>query len=261
MVKFSKYVEIGEPVSPAEGIAKGMMRAAEKNDKIIAVSADLGIPGMAWFAKNAPDRIVECGIAEANAAVVAAGLAVEGFIPFISGFVFSSICRAYNQIRQSILVDRFNVKIMAREGAWGEMGVSHNYVEGIAATRVMPNLVIVNPADIIEAEKSVLAIADYIGPVFLRLEAGFAGGTEATVPAGQPRTTRGLDHRLRRAGAGVGRQLGHRDRQAGARPGLPVSEEVPEPRRRVRLHDGPRHRQHEGRDRRRCGHAGADEKV
>lgn len=174
MGKFSKYVEIGEPVSPAEGIAKGMMKAAEKNSKILAVSADMGNPGIVWFAVNAPDRIVECGIAEANAAVVAAGLAVEGFTPFLFGFVFSSICRAYNQIRQSILVDRFNVKIIAREGAWGEMGISHNYVEGIAATRVMPNLVIINPADIIEAEKSVLAMADYIGPVFLKSEAGFS---------------------------------------------------------------------------------------
>ncbi len=173
MVKFSSYVEIGEPVATAAGIAKGVAQAAEKHDNMLALLEDLGFPGIAWFLKNAPDRIVECGIAEANAASVAAALAAEGFMPFIYGFAFATIGRAYNQIRQSILPDRFNVKIMAREGAWSGLGISHNYVEGIAATRVMPNLVIVNPADIIEAEKSVMAIADYIGPVFLNLEAGF----------------------------------------------------------------------------------------
>ncbi len=177
MVKFNEYVEIGEPVATADAIAEGMAKAAEKNDKILAILSDVGFPGIGWFLKNAPDRIVECGIAEGNAAVVAAGLAAEGFIPVIYGFVFASICRAYNQIRQSILADRFNVKIMAREGAWGGLGMSHNYVEGIAATRVMPNLVIINPADAVETQKSVMAMADYIGPVFLRLEAGFGSPT------------------------------------------------------------------------------------
>lgn len=173
MVKFNEYVEIGEPVATADAIAEGVAQAAEKNDKMIAILSDIAFPGLGWFLKNAPDRVVECGIAEGNAAVVAAGLAAEGFMPVIYGFVFSSICRAYNQIRQSILADRFNVKIMAREGAWGGLGMSHNYVEGIAATRVMPNLVILNPADAVEAQKSVVAMTDYIGPVFLRLEAGF----------------------------------------------------------------------------------------
>ena len=173
MVKFNRHVEIGEPVSIADAVATGITKAAEKDDKILAILEDIGFPGIGWFRKNAPDRVVECGIAEGNAAVVAAGLAAEGFIPIIFGFVFSAIGRAHNQIRQSILADRFNVKIMAREGAWGGLGMSHNYVEGLGMTRVMPNLVIVNPADAIEAEKSVVAMAEYIGPVFLRLEAGF----------------------------------------------------------------------------------------
>ena len=174
MVKFSKYVEVGEPVTIASGIAKGVAKAAEKHDKVLAILEDMSIPGLEWFVKNAPDRIIECGVAEGNAAVVAAGLAAEGFIPFIYSNIFAAISRAYNPIRQSILPDRFNVKIMARGGAWGVSGISHNDVEGIAATRVLPNLVIVNPADITEAEKSVMAIADYIGPVFLKIEASFS---------------------------------------------------------------------------------------
>jgi transketolase len=171
MVKFNKHVQIGEPVLINDGVVSGMRKAAAKNEKILAILEDMGFPGIEWFRENAPDRVIECGIAEANGAVVAAGLAAEGFIPFVHSFVFAAICRAYNQIRQSILVDRFNVKILGREGAWGEPGISHNHVEGIGATRVMPNLVIVNPGDAVEAEKAIMAIADYIGPVFFRIEA------------------------------------------------------------------------------------------
>jgi transketolase len=125
---------------------------------------------MLWFKKNCPDRIVECGIAEANGAVMAGGLAAEGFIPIIHSFLFADIGRAYNQIRQSILVDRFNVKFIGREGAWGETGISHNTVEGIGSTRVLPNLVILNPSDAVEAEKAAEAMLQYVGPVLLRQE-------------------------------------------------------------------------------------------
>ncbi|MFC2021282.1 transketolase family protein [Chloroflexota bacterium] len=172
MAKFNKYVQIGEPALIANAANNAMVKVAEKYDNVVVVLEDMGMAGIAWFKENAPERIVECGIAEANAAVVAAGLAAEGFMPFISSFVFAVIGRAYNQIRQSILVDRFNVKILGREGAWGETGVSHNSVEGISYTRVMPNLVILNPADAVEAEKAFVAMADYIGPVFFRQENG-----------------------------------------------------------------------------------------
>ncbi len=170
MAKYNKHVQIGEPVMPAEGTNRGMIKAAEKNDRVIAVLEDMGFPAIGWFRENAPERVIECGIAEQNAAVVAAGLAAEGFIPFIFSFVFANICRAHNQIRQSILQDRFNVKLLGREGAWGEPGISHNHIEGLGVTRVLPNLVIVNPADITEAEKALVAIAEYIGPVFYRIE-------------------------------------------------------------------------------------------
>jgi len=170
MARFNRHVQIGEPANLNEAVARGMAKAAEKDDRIVLVLEDMGFPGIGWFTKNAPERIVECGIAEANAVVVASGLAAEGYIPFLNSHVFAGIGRAYNQIRQSIMVDRFNVKLLGREGAWGETGVSHNCVEGVAATRVLPNMVIVNPADAVEAEKAVQAIADYVGPVFLRME-------------------------------------------------------------------------------------------
>jgi len=171
MVTFNKYVQIeNKPSMAGAGVEKAIIAAATKNEKILAVLEDMGFPGMLWFKKNCPDRIVECGIAEANGAVMAAGLAAEGFIPVINSFLFADIGRAYNQIRQSILVDRFNVKFIGREGAWGETGISHNTVEGIGSTRVLPNLVILNPSDAVEAEKAAEAMLQYVGPVLLRQE-------------------------------------------------------------------------------------------
>ncbi|OGN95574.1 MAG: hypothetical protein A2Y89_02140 [Chloroflexi bacterium RBG_13_51_18] len=152
------------------GLEKAITSAALKDSRIIAVLEDMGFPGMLWFKKNMPERMIECGIAEQNAAVVAAGLAAEGFIPIINSFLFANVGRAYNQIRQSILVDRFNVKFIGREGVWGETGISHNTVEGIGSTRVLPNLVILNPSDAVEAEKAAEAMLQYVGPVLLRQE-------------------------------------------------------------------------------------------
>jgi len=171
MPTFNKHIQIEDkPNMAAAGVEKAITAAASKNDRIIAVLEDMGFPGLLWFKKNAPERMMECGIAEQNAAVVAAGLAAEGFIPIINSFLFADVGRAYNQIRQSILVDRFNVKFIGREGAWGETGISHNTVEGIGSTRVLPNLVILNPSDSIEAEKAAEAMLQYIGPVLLRQE-------------------------------------------------------------------------------------------
>lgn len=168
MATYNKYVQIREAPPAVTALNDAMVKVAEKYDNVVVVLEDMGMVGLDWFKKNAPHRIIECGIAEANGAVIAGGLAAEGFMPFLSSFVFAVIGRAYNQIRQSILVDRFNVKILGREGAWGETGISHNSVEGISFTRVMPNLVILNPADTTESVKAFLAMADYIGPVFFR---------------------------------------------------------------------------------------------
>jgi transketolase len=171
MPTFNKHVAIEDTPSlvPA-GVDKAVKAAAARDKRIIAVLEDMGFPGMLWFKENAPERMMECGIAEQNAAVVSAGLAAEGFIPIVNSFLFANVGRAYNQIRQSILVDRFNVKFVGREGVWGETGVSHNTVEGIGSTRVLPNLVILNPADAVEGEKAAEAMLQYVGPVLLRQE-------------------------------------------------------------------------------------------
>jgi transketolase len=170
MATFNKHIEIGEPVVIGKGIEKAMTAAAKENPKILAVLEDMGFPGIEWWTTTIPERMVEVGIAEQNGAVVAAALASEGFVPVINSFLFANIGRAFNQVRQSVLVDRFNVKFIGREGAWGEVGISHNTIEGVGCSRVLPNLVILNPADVVEAEKATTAMMQYIGPVLLRQE-------------------------------------------------------------------------------------------
>lgn len=167
----SKYV-IENPTqfeSLALGIERGLIKAAKQDNKIVLILSDLGFPALDWFRENAPNNIVELGIAEANAVVVAAGLAAEGYKPFWYTFSFL-IGRAYNQIRQCVAVDRFDVKMLLRGGYGGTGGISHNFIEDVAAMRVVPNMVIVDPADAVEAEKAMMAIADYIGPVFYKIE-------------------------------------------------------------------------------------------
>jgi len=173
-----KYVR--EKLGPAEsttvGIQKAMRQLVERNEKVVCVYCDSaihhGFDATNWLLANAPNRLVELGIAEGNAAVVCAGLAAEGWIPFWAVLAFAGVGRAYNQIRQCICVDRFNVKIyFGNAGYFGGAGISHNYIEDIAALRVLPNMVIINPADTVEGEKAMHVAADYVGPVYIRREA------------------------------------------------------------------------------------------
>jgi transketolase len=170
MATYNAHIALGAPALPGKGIEKALQTMAMKDDRIVAVLEDMGFPGIDWWTANMADRMCEVGIAEQNGAVVAAALASEGFVPIIYSFLFANMGRAFNQVRQSILVDRFNVKFIGREGAWGEVGVSHNTVECMAACRVLPNLVIMNPADVVEAEKATEAMLQYYGPVLIRQE-------------------------------------------------------------------------------------------
>jgi len=170
MATWNKHVAIGEPNATGKGIGKAIKAAFLKDPKALAILEDMQFPEIEWFTDNMFDRMIECGIAEQNGACVAAALAAEGFVPVINNFLFASMSRAYNQIRQSILVDRFNVKFISREGVWGEVGVSHATVEGWGSLRGLPNLVMINPADAVEAEKATEAMMQYIGPVALKQE-------------------------------------------------------------------------------------------
>ena len=144
----------------------------ENNDKVLAISADLGnSSGLAPFIRKHPDKFFNVGIAEQNMIGFAAGLAKEGYIPFVSSFAPFLSMRASEQIRMELGYMRFNVKVVALGSglAMSFLGNSHYGLEDVSVMRSIPGLCIISPADCTEIVKCVQASAEYDGPVYIRL--------------------------------------------------------------------------------------------
>ena len=155
-----------------DGYGKGLVALGEMHDDIVVLDADLaGSTKTGMFAKAYPDRHFNCGIAEGNMMSVAAGLAAAGMVPFASSFAMFASGRAYEQIRNSIGYPRLNVKIGASHGGMsvGEDGASHQCCEDFALMRSIPGMVVICPADGVEAEAATKAAYEYKGPVYLRM--------------------------------------------------------------------------------------------
>jgi len=155
-----------------DGFNQGLLDAAKVFPNIVTLDADLATAiKFADFAKEYPDRFFQVGIAEANMAGVAAGLATVGFIPFIGTFACFASCRIADQVRTSIAQPGLNVKIIAPYSGLctGQTGKTHQAIEDISLYRGMPKVTIVAPADAMETALAVHAIAEYAGPVYLRL--------------------------------------------------------------------------------------------
>lgn len=155
-----------------DGFGEGLKEAGEKNHLVIALSADLTeSTRVNLFSEAFPERFVQLGVAEQNMASVASGLAAMGKIPFIASYAMFSPGRNWEQIRTTIAYNERNVKIIgAHSGvSVGPDGATHQAVEDIAIMRVMPNMVVLAPADIHEARKATLWAAEYDGPVYIRL--------------------------------------------------------------------------------------------
>ena len=138
---------------------------------LVVLDADLaGATKSATFQKAYPDRFFDCGIAEANMMGVAAGLSTMGLVPFASTFAMFAAGRAYEQIRNTIGYPHLNVKIGATHGgiSVGEDGASHQCCEDFALMRTIPGMVVMCPADDVEAKAMVKAACEYVGPVYMR---------------------------------------------------------------------------------------------
>ena len=143
-----------------------------KNKDIVVLDADLsGSTKTAVFKKEYPDRFFNVGISEQSLMGTAAGLAAAGKIPFASTFAMFATGRAFEIIRNSICYPKLNVKIAATHAGLtvGEDGASHQAIEDISIMRSIPNMVVLNPADGVEARLCVLKAAEYVGPVYIRL--------------------------------------------------------------------------------------------
>ncbi len=155
-----------------DGYGKALVELGKAHDDIVVLDADLaGSTKTGMFAKAFPERHFNCGIAEANMMCVAAGLASTGLKPFASSFAMFASGRAFEQIRNSIGYPHLNVKIGASHGGLsvGEDGASHQCCEDFALMRSIPGMVVICPADGVEAEAATKAAYDYEGPVYLRM--------------------------------------------------------------------------------------------
>ena len=155
-----------------EGYGKALVELGKIHEDVVVLDADLaGSTKTGMFAKAYPDRFFNCGIAEGNMMSVAAGLAATGLTPFASSFAMFASGRAYEQIRNSIGYPALNVKIGASHGGMsvGEDGASHQCCEDFALMRSIPGMVVICPADGVEAEAATKAAYAHQGPVYLRM--------------------------------------------------------------------------------------------
>ena len=153
------------------GFGDGLTELGLKNENIVALCADLtGSLKMNEFKNNHPDRFFQVGIAEANMMGIAAGLTIGGKIPFTGTFANFSTGRVYDQIRQSIAYSGKNVKICASHAGitLGEDGATHQILEDIGMMKMLPGMTVINTCDYNQTKAATLAIADHVGPVYLR---------------------------------------------------------------------------------------------
>ena len=159
-------------IATRESYGRTLAELGAKNDRVVVLDADLAESTKTCvFQKAFPERHFDCGIAEANMVSIAAGMAAAGMIPFVSSFAMFAAGRAYEQIRNSIGYPHLNVKICASHAgiSVGEDGATHQCIEDIALMRNIPGMVVISPSDDVEAAQAIHAIADYEGPVYMRL--------------------------------------------------------------------------------------------
>ena len=166
-----KDIQVTGNKDTRSGFGDGIAEAAKKNENIVALTADLaGSLKLNQFIKEFPDRFIQCGIAEANMISIAAGLTIGGKIPFTTTFANFSTGRVYDQIRQSVAYSGKNVKICASHAGLtlGEDGATHQILEDIGLMKMLPGMTVIVPADYNQTKQATLAIAEFVGPVYLR---------------------------------------------------------------------------------------------
>lgn len=162
----------GKDIATRDAYGSILVELGRINPKVVVLDADLSCSTKtAKFAKTFPERFFNMGVSEQDMMGTAAGLALTGKIPFASTFAIFATGRAWEQIRQTICYSNANVKIVATHGGItvGEDGATHQAVEDVALMRTIPGMTVIVPADGYETAQSILAVADYYGPVYVRL--------------------------------------------------------------------------------------------
>lgn len=154
-----------------DGFGKGVVEAGEKNSNVVVLCADLADSTRAqWFKDAFPERYIEIGVAEQNLATVASGLAAVGKIPFITSYAAFNPGRNYEQIRTTVALNHQPVKVCGMHAgvSVGPDGATHQMLEDVGLMRMLPNMVVVVPADSEEARKATAAVAENGSPSYLR---------------------------------------------------------------------------------------------
>ena len=158
-------------IATRDSYGNALAALGAEHENLVVLDADLaGATKTGVFKKAFPDRHFDCGIAEANMICVAAGMATTGLVPFASSFAMFAAGRAFEQVRNSIGYPHLNVKIGATHGgiSVGEDGASHQCCEDFALMRSIPGMVVMSPADDVEAKAMGKAAYEYVGPVYMR---------------------------------------------------------------------------------------------
>lgn len=166
------FLDTVEKIPNRNGYGDGLKEAGTLDERVVALSADLTSSTKTnVFADAFPKRFVQVGIAEQSMASVAAGMAMMGKIPFIASYAMFSPGRSWEQVRTTIAYNGANVKVVGAHAgvSVGPDGATHQATEDIALMRVIPRMVVIAPCDVHEARKATLAIAKYVGPVYMRL--------------------------------------------------------------------------------------------
>jgi len=174
MTNLKYLVELNEDrpqVSPREGFGEALLELGEKNKDVVVLTADVAESVRAHkFAEKYPDRFFDVGVAEQNLAGASAGFSLAGKIPFMASYAVFSPGRNWDQIRVSICYSQNNVKIVSSHAGLnvGPDGATHQALEDVAITRVLPNMTVMVPSDAVQVKQAVLAAAKHSGPVYIR---------------------------------------------------------------------------------------------
>ncbi len=153
------------------GFGEGLVVLGERNPNVVVLGGDItGSVMTSYFKDKFPDRFFSIGIAEANATLIAAGLALSGKVPFFATYGAFAACRNTDMIRISVCYNETNVKIGGGHAgvSVGPDGATHQALEEIAIMRVMPHMTMVVPCDFTEAKKATIAIGEMVGPAYIR---------------------------------------------------------------------------------------------
>lgn len=161
-----------KPKATRDAYGEALLELGRQRKDIVVLDADLsGSTKTAKFAKSFPERFFNMGVSEQDMIGTAAGLALAGKVPFASTFAVFETGRAWDQIRLTVCYSNTNVKLVATHSGItvGEDGASHQALEDIGLMRALPNMTVIVPADAAETEAVIRAVADFRGPVYVRL--------------------------------------------------------------------------------------------